>query len=195
MSFKQSKREWQDGFRRHAAQCRITSPIPPRERLSTEEEWHCRIIGGSLIRFLENSFADILKSRKFFAHEFEVPDPRLLVFTSTMPGLVALSEMFDRPVEEIVPVLNEEWADWCDRHPDCKFQYHVLFSSYISAELGRDQRQRIRKEYPHLRMAECRIHHIVEMWGPLAGSSYEHLWRWDGQTLHLIKEGFDQRIS
>ena len=42
------KDDWVEALREHVRGCRARAPIPARETLSPEEEWHCRVVGGEL---------------------------------------------------------------------------------------------------------------------------------------------------
>lgn len=195
MRKKETREQWQAALRAYRDQCRQASPIPPRGQLTAEEEWHCRIIGGSVIRFLESRWSTISGERKFFAWEFTAPGSGVVVFTTTMPGLVAVTELFERPVEAFIALLNDEWTRWIDEHPDPEFQYHAAFWSYFTATLREEERERVVREFPDLPLDQCRIHRVGDLWGPLAGTGADHLWRWDGETMRLVKERFREWIS
>ena len=42
--------------------------------------------------------------------------------------------------------------------------------------------------FPEVNPEEFRLHVVGNLWGPQAGSSQQHLWRWDGRKLELLRE-------
>ena len=44
--------------------------------------------------------------------------------------------------------------------------------------------------YPAMNPQDFRVHVVGDLWGTRAGSSCEHLWRWDGHKLELLQENF-----
>ena len=48
--------------------------------------------------------------------------------------------------------------------------------------------------FPEVSPEEFRVHVVGDLWGPRAGSSREHLWRWDGRKLELLREDSSFRI-
>ncbi|MCY3914278.1 MAG: hypothetical protein OXG43_13690 [Chloroflexi bacterium] len=48
--------------------------------------------------------------------------------------------------------------------------------------------------FPEVNPEQFRVHVVGNLWGPQAGSSQQHLWRWDGRKLELLLEGFTTSV-
>ena len=46
----------------------------------------------------------------------------------------------------------------------------------------------LHRAHPEVSPHEFRLHVVGDLWGPQAGSSREHLWRWDGNKLEMLRE-------
>lgn len=117
--------EWFDGLKAFIEECRAEQPIVERDTLSTIEEMQCRIIGGSLISWLQSHGPRMLQERTFFSKLQQWEDDPFIVFTAEQPGLVAANEILDEPGERIAFLYPQEFNQWLEEHPDPEYFWHV----------------------------------------------------------------------
>jgi hypothetical protein len=185
--------KWFDGLRAFLAECRDQRPLIARKDLSAAEERQCRIIGGSLIRWLQNYGPSLLEERAMLA-DFEnwEKDP-CIVFTSEQPGVVAANEILKASPPTIVFLYPDEFTRWTESHPDPEYRWHVHTWSFF-APLDPMTGQRAAR-YPLAAGETYWLHKEGTMCGPLFGRGGDHLWKWDGENATLLEEGFNQWIS
>ena len=58
-----NKQEWAGALKSHAQAQRQRNPIPDRDSLSDEDEWHCRIIGGEFTDWFKRQLRNIVGKR------------------------------------------------------------------------------------------------------------------------------------
>ena len=167
-------------------------PIPERESLTAEEEWHCRIIGGDFLSWQQNELPHILRQRTALKAATFDPDP-LLIFTTTMPGLVAAQEIMPSPPEQLAYLLHDEFSRWETENPAGTFTFHIHRWSYFKrpdpASLGE-----ARAAFPTVPAAEFRVHSSGTLWAEHAGTDNAHLWRWTGSDMELLQESFSRAV-
>ena len=187
-----NKPEWSRALRSLAQTQRRQHPVPSREHLSAEEEWQCRLIGGAFIRWYQQQLRDILAQRtalrliKFDARP-------LIVFTTTMPGLVAAQEILAEPAEGVVALLHTEYEAWEQDHPVDAFTFHIHHWNYFGA-LDQDLLARAGETYPTVDADALRLQSTGYLWAEQSGAFADHLWRWDGHEMALLEEGFVQGV-
>ena len=186
------KLEWSAALKEYDTERRQQQPIPDRASLSEEEEWHCRVIGGEFIRWNQRHLSDILGERIALSSMKFDPDP-LIVFTSTMPGLVAAKEIVPDPPSNLVYLLHEEFQSWEKQHPVDEFRWYIHHWSYFRNMDG-ELLKRTKAEYPDIAPSEFRIHTCGDLWAEQAGVEGDHLWRWDGNQMELLEEAFSQKV-
>jgi hypothetical protein len=161
-------------------------PIPDRESLSAEEEWHCQIIGGDFIAWTQKHLPKILNERMVLkAMNFD-QEP-LIVFTTSMPGLVALKEIMPKPPEEMIFLLHSEFEKWNQQHSSDKYSSYIHHWSYFQ-DIKKEQLTLAKKLYSSVPENELRIHNRGDLWGENCGTFGEHLWQWNGDKMVLLLE-------
>jgi hypothetical protein len=90
---------------------RQLNPISDRESLMDEEGWHCRIIGGEFMGWKQRHLPDIIGQCKVLRMMGFDPQP-LIVFTTTMAGIVTAQEIISRPSKDLVYLLHTEFREW-----------------------------------------------------------------------------------
>jgi len=110
-----------------------------------------------------------------------------------MPGLVALREIISEPLEDLIYLLNSEFQEWENKYPDDNYKFHIQHWSFFR-KIDSELRSQAKKAFPDVNVKEFRIHSVGNLWGEQCGSGGEHLWRWNGEELQLLQEGFNQVI-
>ena len=187
-----NKHDWSSSLKEFIQTQRQHIPIPSRDGLSEEEEWHCRIIGGEFMGWYERHLRDILGQRVALRVMKFDPDP-LIVFTTTMPGLVAAQEIMPEPSENIVYLLQDEFKAWENEHPVHVFTFHIHHWSCVQ-QIDQELLPQAQADYPEVSKEEYRIHVTGDLWGEQCGVEGVHLLRWDGQEMGLLQEAFSQLV-
>jgi hypothetical protein len=187
-----NKHDWSSSLKEFIQTQRQHIPIPSRDGLSEEEEWHCRIIGGEFMGWYERHLRDILGQRVALRVMKFDPDP-LIVFTTTMPGLVAAQEIMPEPSENIVYLLQDEFKAWENEHPVHVFTFHIHHWSCVQ-QIDQELLPQAQADYPEVSKEEYRIHVTGDLWGEQCGTEGVHLWRWDGQKMELLQEAFSHSV-
>lgn len=185
-----NKQEWLTSLKSFIQEKYRCNPIPQRNTLSDEEEWHCRIIGGEFIGWYQHHLRGILEERMALRVRQFDPKP-ILVFTTTIPGLVAAQEIMRDPPENLVYLPHSEFEEWEQQNPVDEFTFHIHHWSYFRP-IDRELLTKACKLYPKVNAEEFRIHTSGDLWGEMCGVGGDHLWRWNGQEMELIEEAFVQ---
>lgn len=185
-----NKQEWSTALRSFTRNQRQHNSIPDRNTLSNEEEWQCRIIGGEFIGWYQRHFRDILGERTALRVMNFDPEP-LIVFTTSIPGLVAAQEIVPEPSDKMVYLLHTEFEEWEKEHPVDEFTFHIHHWSYFR-NIDQELLSRAQEAYPEVSAEEYCIHTSGDLWGELCGVEGEHLWRWNGQEMEFLEEAFSQ---
>lgn len=187
-----NKHEWSTTLKSFVRVQREAAPIADRDTLTDEEEGHCRIIGGDFLNWQQRGLRGILEHRAVLSVRAFDPEP-LVVFTTTMPGLVAAQEIMPSPSDNLVYLLHDEFMAWEKRNPADTFTFHVHHWSYFkrpdSVLLARAQ-----DAYPDMKTAEFRVHSSGDLWGERCGVAVENLWRWSGDDMELLEEAFSHVV-
>lgn len=185
-----NKKEWLAALKSFQQTRTQYNPIPQRSSLSEEEEWHCRLIGGEFIDWYQHHLRDILEQR--IALEVGAFDPKpIIVFTTTIPGLIAVQEIIPKPPENLVYLLHSEFEEWQKQNSVDEFTFHIQHWSYFQP-LNRELLTQARKMYPFDSSRSFRLHTSGDLWGERCGVGADHLWRWNGQEMELLEEAFSQ---
>jgi len=187
-----NKQEWSTGLKSFIQAQRQQNPIPDRDLLSDEDEWHCRIIGGEFMGWYQRHLRDILGQRVALRIMKFDPKP-LIVFTTTMPGLVAAQEIMPEPSENLVYLLHGEFEEWQKEHRVDEFTFHIHHWSYFR-QIDQELLSRAQEAYPEVSTEEYRIHTSGDLWGERCAVEGEHLWCWNGQEMELLEEAFSQAV-
>ena len=119
-------------------------------------------------------------------------DPKpLIVFTTSIPGLVAAQEIMPEPSEDLVYLLHSEFEEWQQQHSVDEFTFHIRHWSYFR-HIDQELLARARKAFPQVKAEEYRTHTSGDLWGEQCGIEGEHLWCWNGQEMELLEEAFSQ---
>jgi hypothetical protein len=187
-----NKQEWSTALKAFAQNQRQHNPIPNRDTLSVEEEWQCRIIGGEFVSWYQQHLRDIVGQRATLRIMKFDPEP-LIVFTASMPGLVAAQEIMSEPSESLVYLLHMEFDEWEKEHQVEKFIFHIHHWSYFR-KIDQELLLRTQEVYPEVSPEEYRIHTTGDLWAEQCGMQGEHLWRWNGEEMELLEEAFSQAV-
>lgn len=183
-----TQQEYKDELQSFAVRQRRNHPVKHEKDLSEEEDWHRRIIGGSLMAWHEQRLNGILAERN--ALRFLDFDPKpVVVFTTTMPGLVAAQDIMGESPENFVYLLDEEFDTWKENHPDDGFKFHIHHWNCLdnpSPELHEE----LVEAYPSVGADQFRFHRTGDMWGPNCGIFAEHLWQWTGEEMELLLQAY-----
>ncbi len=186
------KQEWSTALKSFAQNQRQHNPIPNRDTLSDEEEWQCRIIGGEFISWYQQHLRGILGQRETLIIKNFDPEP-LIVFTTSMQGLVAAQEIMSQPSKSLVYLLHTEFDEWEKEHQVEEFIFHIHHWSYFR-KIDQELLLRIQEVYSEVSPEECRIHASGDLWAEQCGVQGEHLWRWNGEEMELLEEDFSQAV-
>jgi hypothetical protein len=85
-----------------AKECGMHS-LPSRDDLSEAGEQQCRIIGSTLLAWLRQHSQHFLKQRIFFEKLKRWNPKPVIVFSSTLPGLLAAREIVGGLVSSLPP--------------------------------------------------------------------------------------------
>lgn len=187
-----NKQVWSDALKEFTQTQRHQNPIPDRDSLSDEEEWHCRIIGGEFMGWYQRHLRDILGQRTVLRVMNLDPKP-LIVFTTTMPGLVAAQEIMPEPSENLVYLLHSEFEEWEQEHQVDEFNFHIHHWSYFQ-KIDEELLSQAKDKYPEVGTPEYRIHTSGDLWAEQCGVQGKHLWRWSGEEMELLEEAFSQVV-
>ncbi len=187
-------RRWFERLKNQIGEHRSVRPIIDRQSLSTAEEMQCRIIGGSLIRWLTDYGPELLQERCVLSELMDVEEDPYIIFTSTAPGLVAAGEILQDGPSHIVFLYIEEFDEWLRREPDRDYRWHVHFWSYFDENLNEEISKKA-KQYQLKENEQYWLHKEGTRLGPLFGRGADHLWRWNGSEAELLEECIDHWIS
>ncbi|RYX86811.1 hypothetical protein EON83_01120 [bacterium] len=185
-----NKQTWAENLKAYIRQQRASQPLPDRESLTPEEEMQCRLVGGELMGWCEQSLNGILQTRHAL-QIMEFDTEPLVVLTSTLPGIVAAEEIFGDANEHLFFLLETEFQAWQGYGADESYQWHIHHWSYFespSAELL----QRAEENFPNLPTQEFRVHTLGDLWGPNCGFESKHLWNWNGNDMDLLEQDFEE---
>jgi hypothetical protein len=187
--------EWMAQFRQHAEECRASVPLPSRDTLTPAEEWRCRIIGSSLLRWLRETGPRFLQERAVMHKILEIDRNPFIVFTSDMPGLVAAQEIVGADHEQVGFLLEDEHAAWPPQLVDPDYRWHVHVWSLFRPKMAQEFEAEARARYPIAAGCDYWQHGKGTMWAVSAGRGVDYLWQWDGHEPALLEEAFSHWVS
>lgn len=186
------KDDWGEALRDYVQTQRQRNPIPDRDTLSPEEEWHCRVIGGEFLQWDQRGLDQIMQQRYVLKAVGFDPEP-LIVITTSMPGLVAMKEIAPEPPPDLVYLLHEEFQTWESQHPVHSMTFHIHHWSFFEPADGEVVLQ-ARSDHPDAPVSSLRVHRTGTLWGRNGGSTCQHLWQWQGEKLALLKEAISRAV-
>lgn len=187
--------QWQAALQAHAAHEYECRPLPPRSQLSTLEERQCRIIGGTLISWVEQHSRMLLAERQVLKQTLQVESDPVIVFISDKPGLTAAREILEGASFPIFFLPQASFDAFLQQHPDETFRWHVVFTSYFHQEADAETRQKMEAQAQPGAGEEFWLHRELSDLAPLFARGCDHLWKWDGENLSLVEEAFTGWIS
>jgi hypothetical protein len=169
--------------------------LPDGHSLSPLAYQQRRISGGSLLHFLKliDSYDAIEKLPILAAYPVE---QRTFVFITDVPGAVAASEIIDASNPRALIVLKDLWRAWLDDptmpHDDDFSLHYELWSAW-------HQHIDPQWELPSVPDSmQLWVHEEGFALADLHGRGAQHVWAWDGHTLHLIQRAvtsWDSKID
>lgn len=185
-----NKNSWSEALKAFSQSQYDSNPILDHDKLTDEDEWQYRIIGGGIVGFLEHGLPRILQERQVLLMNKFDPNP-FVVLTSDMTGLLAAHEIIPESSENIVHLLHTDYEQWEQQYPVDEFNFHIHHWSYFR-ELDQELLARAKEAYPSEEVDGFRVHTEGHLWGKNCGAFGDHLWRWNGAELELIEEAFSQ---
>lgn len=186
-------KNWFDGLTRFAMEHRVKYPIVNRDDFSAEQEMQCRIIGGSLITWLQEHGPRLIQERAILARLKDWEEDPFIVFTSKQPGLVAAREIFEGQHATVAFLYPDEFTEFLKSRPDHEFRWHVHTWSFF-APVDEDMAKKVAND-PIGDGESYWLHKEGTMCGQLFGRGGDHLWKWNGQELVLLEECINQWVS
>lgn len=190
---KNEGQKWFQELTAYVAACRATRPIAHRDSLVAADEWQCRIIGGSLISWIEEGGPRLIQERAVLARLKNWEKDPFIVFTSEEPGLIAAQEILGEESARVAFLTPAEFSSWLTSHPDPEYRWHVHRWSYF-APLDQETRKKTAK-YPLAGGESYWLHKEGTMCGQLFGRGGDHLWKWDGKDPSLLAECLNHWVS
>jgi hypothetical protein len=186
---------YEKAVRDHLARRRQEVPIVSREDLSPLAKRQNRILGKDLIQWLNERAGSLLSERALLLGHRRVHDDKdpLILFISTMPGLVASQDIINDKKVPFVWGLPEDFDSF--EVQDQENVFHVEYRSLFK-ELESDADMKELAKFHPLEPDESYFVHTVEsVMGPLFARGMEHLWKWDGKNLELLEEAWQSWVS
>lgn len=157
----------------------------PRQGLLPIEDEQRRVTGGVLIQFFE--FLEKSASEALYPQLADHPLPeRLFLFISDEGGLQAAKTLMDLDSEQAMAILKEEWRAFLESpgvDEDEEFIHHYQFWSVWHQNVPANW------DVPPLEPGFAYwIHEEGFALADGVGRGAQHLWRWDGKELTLLKE-------
>jgi hypothetical protein len=187
--------DWVAQLREYVAGCRAKAPLPDRDALTEAQEWHCRIIGGTLLTWLRQVGPRFLPERAVMCNLLGIDRDPAIVFTSDLPGLVAAREIVGPDHERVIYLLGDEFAAAPPRAADLEYKRHVHVWSFFCPEVEPAFEAEARAKHPIPDGCGYWQHCEGTMWAVNAGRGGDHLWRWDGHKPELLEQAMSQWVS
>lgn len=188
-------KDWQAALEVRMIHEYIANPLPPREELSALEEYQCRIVGGTLVSWLQTHSRPLLREREFLKDIRQLERDPLIVFISDKPGLIAARQILEGAPFPIVYLSQETFDAFIEQDPDETFCWHVVFTSYFHQNADGDTQSAMHATHQLQPGEEFWLHREVSTLAPLFARGGEHLWKWDGEKMSLVEEAFSTWIS
>jgi hypothetical protein len=184
----ESVSEWIARLHEYAAGCRSAAPLPDRDALTEAQEWQCRIVGGSILAWFRRYGTQFLQERVTLHKMLGVDRDPAIVFTSTVPGLVAAQDIIGPNHERVVYLLEDEYAAMPAPLADPEYKWHVQFWSFFCPDIEPEFAAEARAKHPIPVGCGYWQHSEGTLWAVNAGRGIAHLWRWDGHEPELLEE-------
>ncbi len=110
-----------------------------------------------------------------------------------MPGLVAAREILGPNRGPVVWGCPEDFAGFPTA--DSELVYHVeLRSMFVDVAVKTESQDMVTK-HPISSNERYLLHHDETIMGPLFARGARHQWKWDGERLSLLEEGWSTWVS
>jgi hypothetical protein len=183
----QKQLAWNRTLLSYASSCRRKRPLPPRSRLNRLQKQQCDVI----TKEVKETF-DVEQDRAAVSANGMAG---LALFTSTIPGLVALQSVFPVLPEGYTFLLESEHSPFYHKYPRDPYEIPMThcWSYFRSLRRGKGDKHFLDAAKEHFEPLSLGSRYLVQetgrMVGPLCGSGSEALWIWDGIALIPI-EGY-----
>ena len=165
--------------------------LPRHADLSPIQDAQRRVSGGLLKHFFE------FLERKDPATQFPILylhplEERVFVFVTDEAGATAARDLMDLESPLAVCLLKEEWRTFLEdpsTDDDDEFTRHYQFWSVWHQNLPTTW------EIPQDADGEYWVHEEGYALAERVGRGAQHLWRWDGEELTLVREGITSWVS
>jgi len=191
---KKSKTDWARGLQEHLSMCQQNDPIPARESLTPTQEKQCRILGGHLIRWLQQWGPALIQERNFFADMNKWDKQPVIVILTDVPGLVAASEILGPPNDSLIYGNHQHVREYLTTTPDAEFTFHCELASYFEV-LDEAKASSLREKFNLNDQTHLASHFDCSTMGPLFARGGRHLWSFQEETPSLVEEGYDSWVS
>lgn len=180
--------EWVSRLRRYVVECRASTPVPDRNTLTNVHEWQCRIIGSSIRAGVREYSPRYFREQAVVNRRWSYNNP-VIVFTSNVPGLIAVKEIIGTDHEQVVFLLEREYdASPCgEEDTEHGFYRHFWSTVDTEAELDPEYVAKLRTEYPIPDGCSYWRHSEGTYSGSLSSRCVTQLWYWDGETPTIIE--------
>ncbi len=186
--------KWTAKLRDYAEKCRAAAPLPDLDSLTEGQEWHCRIVGSTLLAWLREHGPRFLQERAVMCKLLDIDRDPAIVFTSDVPGLVAAREIVGPDHDRVVYLRVDEFDAVPARMADPEYKGHVHFWSFFRPEIEPGFEAEARAKYPIPAGCSYWQHTEGTLWAARAGRAADHLWRWDGHKPELLEEAMSHRV-
>lgn len=191
---KKSKAEWATGLQEHLSVRQKNEPILERENLTPMQEQQCRILGGHLIRWLQQWGPALIQERSFLADVKNWDkDPVILIHTD-VPGLVAAREILGPPNDSLIYGKHQHVREYLTTTPDAEFTFHCELASYFE-ELDETRATALRERFNLDKQTLLASHFDCSTMGPLFARGGRHLWSFQEDRPSLVEEGYESWVS
>jgi len=190
-----TRRQWEDALARHfAAEC-VAHSLPAREELPKFEEAQCQIIARTIMEWLEHDASDLVRERNLIRPDLDEGDRPNLIIISNLPGLVATSLLRDPDRPSFYYFSREGFDVFRQNYPDEDYRWHITYTSYFDDQPKPEDLPPIAAQDQLRPKERFLIHHRAFHLGRLFGQGDSHLWKWDGQKLSDMRNGFNRWMS
>ena len=185
---------WRARLKAFVAAHRTEVLLPDGHMLDGLHDWQRRITGGALLQFLEWAASDEAHARYPDLGKNPITE-RVFVCITDLSGAVAYREIIDEAHDHAIRVDREEWAAFLEdpaQHHDDDFVCHWEFWSVWHRELD------TRWEIEGIESIDPETLWVHEEGFALldgAGRGSRHLWRWDGEAMHLVAQDVTKWID
>ncbi len=184
---------YEKAVRDHLDRRRQDVPIVPRGGLSPLAESQCQVLGGSLINWIQEQADGLLAERAMLGKLKDWHADPVILFVSTMPGLVAAQEILGDEKSPFVWGLTDDFESF--EEPDDEYLFHVEFRSLLEEPESDTDVTDLKKSYPLAPGESHFIHTVESVMGPLFARGEKHLWKWNGDELKLLEEAWQEWVS